>query len=265
MEVKRKSIHMDRMKSSASTQITIDADVNVPDSKPDVSKILLERGWIKTEEVKALENQVLVRGALHFSFLYRCEYGERSVCCMEGKVPFEEMVHVEGVDSQDIVKLKKQLETLNISMINSRKINVRAIAVLEPEIEELYEEEVLYEVADVPMLQKKKKQLITTETAIDKRDILRIREEIKLPSGLPNIFEIIWDTARVCSMDFKVGDGNILVQGELQVFFLYESEHDDGELFYYETKLPISMKLDCNGCTENMLPQIYYEITDSQF
>lgn len=264
MEVKRKSIHMDRMKSSASTQITIDADVNVPDSKPDVIKILLEKGRMKIEETKVMENQVLVRGALCFSFLYECEQGEQKLCSMEGKVPFEEVVHVEGADSQDTVKLKKQLENFHVSMINSRKVNIRAISVLEPEIEELYEEEVLYDAADIPMLQKKKKQLLTTETVIDKKDMLRIREEIKLPADLPNMFEFIWDTADIGTFDFKAGDGRIFVQGEVQVFFLYEAEGDEGEIIYHETKLPVNMQLDCTGCSEDMIPVISYEIADKQ-
>lgn len=264
MLIKRKNIHMDRIKCSASTQMTIDADINVPDSKPDVTKILLEKGWIKIEEVKALENQVLVRGNLCFAFLYQCEYGDRNVSCMEGKIPFEEMVHVEGANSQDTVKVRKQLEDLSIGMINSRKISVRAVAVLEPEIEELYDEEVLYDVEDVPMLQKKTKQLLTTEAVIEKRDMLRIREEIKIPSNLPNIFEIIWDTVRICSLEFRVGDGKLYVQGEIQVFFLYEAEGEDGRLVYFETKLPVNMQLECSDCTEDMIPIIRYDIIDRQ-
>ena len=42
MELVRKNIHMDRIKGQASTQITLEDDINISDSKPDASKLIYD-------------------------------------------------------------------------------------------------------------------------------------------------------------------------------------------------------------------------------
>ena len=40
MELVRKNIHMDRIKGQASTQITLEDDINILDSRPDAGKLI---------------------------------------------------------------------------------------------------------------------------------------------------------------------------------------------------------------------------------
>ena len=44
MELEKKYIHMNREKGKAFTQITLDDDFNVPDLKPDLMRIILDKG-----------------------------------------------------------------------------------------------------------------------------------------------------------------------------------------------------------------------------
>ena len=40
MELIKKNIHMNKLKNKAVSQLTLDDDYNVPDSKPDIGKII---------------------------------------------------------------------------------------------------------------------------------------------------------------------------------------------------------------------------------
>ena len=42
MELVKKNIHMDQIKGQAATQITLEDDVNISDSKPDAGKLIYE-------------------------------------------------------------------------------------------------------------------------------------------------------------------------------------------------------------------------------
>ncbi len=44
MDLTKKYIHMNREKGKAVTQITLDDDFNVPDMKPDLIRIILDKG-----------------------------------------------------------------------------------------------------------------------------------------------------------------------------------------------------------------------------
>lgn len=47
MEILRKNVHMSRRKSQVISQVTLDSDCNVPDARPDVEKLVLDRGEVR--------------------------------------------------------------------------------------------------------------------------------------------------------------------------------------------------------------------------
>ena len=56
MEIVKKKIRMSRQRSQAMNQITLEEDLNVPDSKADVTGIIQHRAKVRVEESKIMEN-----------------------------------------------------------------------------------------------------------------------------------------------------------------------------------------------------------------
>ena len=50
MDLTKKYIHMNREKGKAVTQITLDDDFNVPDMKPDLIRIILDKGELMLDD-----------------------------------------------------------------------------------------------------------------------------------------------------------------------------------------------------------------------
>jgi len=252
---------MDRQKSQASTQITLDDDYNVPDNKPDVLKLLIDKGQINVEEVKTAEGRVNVKGRLCFSVLYLSEKGANSVYSTEGSVPFEEFIHMDGIQSGDSVKISYEQEDLSIALINSRKLSIKAVVTFTTQMSEVVDEETLVEIRSEEPVEYRKKVIDIIETAIDKNDIYRIREIVELPAGLPNIFEVLWESIRIGKLEFRAQEQKLVLQGEMMLFLLYEAEGEEGKNRWYERNIPFSGTVDCQGCDERMLTDIKYEIS----
>lgn len=262
MELVKKNIHMDRIKCSAETQITLEDDRNVPDQKPDMERIILHKGEVKTEEIKATEDKVNVKGKLLFNILYLTEEGD--VSYIGGQLPFEEQVYMECVRNGDNIEAEAELEDLSIEMINSRKLSIRALVSLELEVEELYDEEMAVDLYHDGVVETKKMLLSVAEITLQKKDILRRREELEMPQSFPNIFEIIWKEVKIAGMTFEALNDQISVQGEVQVFFLYEGEGEDRPLRCYEKAIPFREMIDCQGSRETMMPDIMAGISHSE-
>ena len=133
MELIKRNIHMDCVKCRAFTQMTLEDDVIISDSRPDAAKLILDRGNMVIDEVKVTDDHVAVKGRLEFHVLYLTEKmggqeGKSDVACMDGAVPFDEMVFMEGVKSGDSVGVDWEIEDLSIGLINSRKISVKSLA-----------------------------------------------------------------------------------------------------------------------------------------
>ena len=70
MELLKRNIHMDRIRAEAVSQITLEDDLNIPENKPDVDTINLEKGEIVIDEVRAGTDVVNIRGMLLYGILY---------------------------------------------------------------------------------------------------------------------------------------------------------------------------------------------------
>ncbi len=260
MELIKRNIHMDRVKTQAVTQFTLEDDVNIPENKPDVNALNLEKGELSIEEIKAGTDMVTVRGSLKFSLLYHTLEEGSSLVTMEGQIPFEERVNLQGTVPTDAVSVYGEVEDLTVGMINSRKLNIQSLLTLTAQVEELYDEEAPISVHGEEKCEYRRSYLDIAQIAICKNDIFRLKEEITLPSNYPNIFQILWDNVSLGDVEFKVTEEKLAVSGDVHLFILYEGEGEDHPVRSFETTIPFSGIIECHGCRDGMLPDIRYRV-----
>ncbi len=277
----KKKIRVDRLKGQAAIQVPLEDDVNITDSRPDVYQVIEEQGEIVIDELRTVTDHVMVKGRLQFCVLYLSDDDVRRPSSMTGKLPFEEQIYLEGVSSTDNICLKKEVEDLNVGLINSRKLSVQALISLGVCAEEVRSEEAAVEVASFAeagslndpegrsreeagaagkpcssKIEYRKKTVELAELMIQKKDIFRIRQDLELPSGYPNIFEIFWEKMRLTDVQFRLGDGRLSIQGQLHLFCFYEGEGENRPAAWYETSIPFGGQLECHGLKESMLSDI---------
>ena len=129
---------MSRQKARALWQMTLDDDYNVPDSMPDVQHIILRQGTLEITECKPEKDRAKLRGSLNFSVFYGDNSGEQIPSGIQGKIPFEEQIHMEGIQDGENIQVKWSLEDLSISLVHSRKFSVKALITFVLTAEELW-------------------------------------------------------------------------------------------------------------------------------
>ena len=141
MELIKRNIHMDRVKRSTVMQFTMEEDLNLPEDKPDISTLNLEKGEVVIEEICPGTDEVTVRGKLGYAILYHTRESGSSLVLLGGALPFEERIRMEGVLPSDTVTVEGTVEDFTVNMINSRKLSLQALILLSARIEEIYDEE----------------------------------------------------------------------------------------------------------------------------
>lgn len=258
MELNKKTVHMKHQKGMAEQIITIDDDFNVPDSKPDIVKKIKEKADVVIEKIRPMEERVSVGGELKYQLLYATEQG----CdCMSGEVSFEESVVMNGVTPQDVIKCTSELEDVTITVINSRKISVKAVISIAITAECIYDKEAVCDL-EVENLQCIKKKMNIMQLVSSKKDIMRIRESMNLPGDRPNVEKMIWSELDPQSIDIRACDGELSVKGELCVFCIYSAEGDENGMNFFDDIIPFSGKIDLSGCTEEMLPDVCVTVSE---
>ena len=260
VELTKKYIHQDCQKGRAFSQITLDDDFNVPDSKPDVIRLIQERGEIKLEETTLTAGHIWLKGVLRFQILYRSDSEEHKVDSFSGEIPFQESLAIDSIDEYDTARVRWQVEDLSVSMINSRKLSVRALVQLLAAVDELQE----VEAAVGAQAEEGMETLVKTHTILQlteaRKDTWRYKEEIMLPSNKPNIRQVLWKSVQLRGVETRLSENQIAIKGEAMVFVLYLGEEEEGRLEWLETSLPFTGAVECGGANEDQLLDLSHAV-----
>ncbi len=261
MELKKENLHMDRVKCQLNTQITLEEDKNISDRNPDASAILMEKGRVIIEEIRPAKESLSLKGRMQYEVLYASEEEKEKLYQIQGEIPWEEKIRVEEMDSMDNPQVTTEMEDLRSSLINSRKINVRSLINIKIQVKEIYDREVVTDIAGADNIEIKKEPYTQSVLAVDRKDVFRIKEDLELPSSLPPIGEVIWKSLDLGKWEIKPLEDSIGIQGELRLFLLYESAEAEPQLKSYETTIPFSGNIECGGSNSCMVADITPSIT----
>ncbi|MCD7955450.1 MAG: DUF3794 domain-containing protein [Lachnospiraceae bacterium] len=273
MELLMKNIHMCHRAKAAVSQITLDEDLNVPDVKPDVGMIIQSRGHLTLEHTRAESGKLFVDGFMETGILYMDDTKERQIHRLDVKLPFEEIISAEGLEPGESVRLRHETEDLNVSLINSRKLSIRALVRFEVSSEETYD---LSAAAGVrvddpdgstskasPAFCEKKETFEFLQLEVQKKDILRLKEDIPLQSGKPNIREVLWEDIQMRGCRTQLEEGSLQVRGSLFLFVLYRAEDEKESLQWMEQSVPLEGTLVCDGCSPGLIQDIGLTLSET--
>lgn len=258
MEIGKKTLLMNHEEAYTRHIITIDDDFNVPDSKPDIVGRIKEKGQIVIEKLRPLEGRIELSAQLKYRLLYTAEGGCDSIC---GSIPVLENIPAEGLNGQTLLKCQANLVDLKISVVNSRKINIKAgIAVVYTPVTTCEREAVNSCQLERVLEQKKSIQML--QLVSNRRDLFRIRESTHLPKDRVNVGRLLWQELNLKNIEYRPMAGEVGIKGEIGVFCIYAGENDATELNYFDCVLPFDGSLKLSGCNEETLLDIDYSVSE---
>lgn len=261
MELVQKNIHFNHVTKEAGNQITLEEDINIPETKEDIEAVLFSDYNVVIEDVKVQDGKVHIRGKLYYSILYRSEETGR-LCNLKGSIPLDEQLYMEGVMNSDKIMVKSRVEDFSVGTINSRKISIQSILELNAYVQELFDEQVTTAV-NSEECEIYQKECDFTQLTVCKKDVLRLRESVTLPNNMPNVEEIVFSSVKVCEPEYKPLEGQLSVQGKIQMFVIYDGERNSQNQMYQIT-IPFGTMLECSGSNLNMIFQVCHKVMDAQ-
>lgn len=252
MDFLYRNIHMEQKKWEASTQITIEEDINIPELKGDCLVMLLKDVVPVLEETRVGRDQVAVKGALQYQILY--ETGkEGRLEQLSGSLLFEEILHVEGTIPGELANVKVVIEDFKASMINTRKIAIQSVVMLCVHMHQLTEEEWTDDVVNAGTdLEKLFEAKEVMQLCQKKSDVFRVKEELELPGGYPAVQNLLWERVTLSDMEVRPMEGKVSLKGELNGFFIYIAQGTGQNIKMLHKKIPFHGIIDCSVCQSDM-------------
>ncbi len=264
MEIKKTNVHIEQMKECISSQFVLEQDINLSEIRPDIAAICMRRAQLVVEEIRPYTDVVQVKGNLEYSILYQTEGDGCRLERLEGSLPFEETIHMQGVTAGDSVKADSLVEDFSVSLINSRKLSVQSVITMNVCTKELGSVEFPTDVQGLDGYEYHQVSGDVTQLVLSKNDLFRIKQEKKLSGEFPNMQNILWQSARIQELDTRPMADKLMLQGELALFVLYECEGEQHEIRFYENTIPFNGNLECAGMDSDMTVDVRRKMSNFQ-
>lgn len=262
MEIIKKDISIDKKVGKESTQVLIEGDIIVPDTKPDID-IVLEANANAYIDNKDISNErINFKGNLDINVLFIAKGEEKPIYNMEATYPINDFINIDGIDKSMTVFTTCSITNLDYKLINDRKVSFRAILTVNSEVLAKENFQTIAEIDGLDENQMKKTTLNINKIACAKFDRFNIKDEIEISSARPNVKEILDCNLNISNKEIKVLDGKLNISGNIKACVLYKGDEEDIMPIYFEQELPFNGSLEADEATENMFADVYLDIQD---
>ena len=237
------------------------AEVIVPDSMPDMGRIVDCCGTVMIRSKEWNGNTAVISGAVQAAALYIPE-GGGELSRVEAYLPFTLRREIGEQEAGGSLLCDCWLRSLDARMLNSRKVLVRAnpgfrILALCPK------EQMLAQPDNLPeQIQLRQNTYTMLLPVCCGEKSFPINDELTLPESAPGVDKILKSTFSVAIEESKMVGAKAVFKGEICLHLLYQSA--DGTLHTYNGQMPFSQYAEMERESENGEAWVLTAINDAE-
>ncbi len=234
----------------------IEQDLLVPDTKPDVMKIIRVDGNVYITSTEVMNGSIRVSGQIAYYIIYTSEEGE--VRGINTIYPFVKVIEDKNITNVMRIRIKPVVKNIIYSVPNERKIAIKTEVLFKYKLSEIGEVEILNRIDDCKGLECKKVKDSFFNIIEYKKETFDTREDIMIPEGLPAIYEILRVSTDIVNAEYKVSYNKILIKGEIKTTIIYTAINDNKEIYSYETNIPFTGMVEFSNISDSSKFDIQY-------
>lgn len=229
------------------TNFTTECDIIVPDSKPDIGRILQMSARSKITGCETRNDSVIVSGFVMFNILYLADNEEKSVCAINSSCGFSNLFKHEGIKEGMLTVSDVEVTELNYNAANCRKLTAKAV--LSGKVC-TYSSREISPVTEITGACTQKKTISSTVVRAFAEGTATANDSFELPDGKTQIKEILKSDAIISDSDIKIIDDKAIIKGTAEIVILYSCENG---IDYFKTEIPFAHVMDAFGIRSDML------------
>lgn len=262
VELEKKIISNHRTLTPMGTQATVDNDIIVPDTQPDVKTVLQAEVLPMVCEKHVQKDYIILTGNMDYSIIYLSDEKDApsGVKSISTRVPFTHQIEVAGVQNASFAAIKPDVVSVDFSAVNSRKINVKSVVDFESNIIISDDFEAVISAHAESELPCRNQQIETFALAGYCENEFELSDTFSIPSGSEMIDELLKVDVKVNSREVKSISGKPVAKGTVDVRALYTDTA--GQIQCIEGEIPFTEILSVDDVGEDDMCEVEYTLTD---
>lgn len=255
LETKKQQMTLRTQGMHTQTQILLEGDMIVPDSKPDVTQVLRCYGKAKLDDIKIGEEKVQLTGEMVVQVLYRAAEGEKPLYAMTATLPIQEEIYAEGQRAEDTVQVHIETEHMECNLINDRKLGLHAVLCVKLESSGMQSYQMVHGM-EHGQAELRLQTIQTLCPLAQTKDRFTLKESFAVAPEQPIIGELLDTNTQIVHTDIRPMEGKAGIRGKLRLQLLY-ADAQNGTPCALQHDIDFHGFLEANGMT----PQSQFYIT----
>lgn len=252
VELIKDLLKLEQIVGEGSAQIIVEGDILVPDTKPDISSVLSARATARITKQEIFDNKIAVEGITNFKILYASDKGDMPLYSIDSSTTFKQTIDVEGITPKMKGEVTLEVEHVDFSINNDRKIGVKAVIDFNGNGVEEKTIALGRDVAGDAEIQVLKQTFKYTDIVGVERVESLAKETFEIDEDEAEIMEVLkWD-AVVVERETKITDGKVIVGGNVSVEILYIVDEEENPLRVMRKEIPFTQFIEFSHVYSDM-------------
>ncbi|MDO4535288.1 MAG: DUF3794 domain-containing protein [Clostridium perfringens] len=260
LDIIKENIQLEKLVGEESVSIPVKEEYLIPDTHPDVYKILSldVDASITNREVQT--DKVMVETLLKFNVIYLAkEDGEFVITNHVYEKKMSNPIDVQGAEHKMVCYAKCELEHINSNIINERKISVESYFTIKCKVYEKDNVEFIKDINSNGDVQVQKKPDRIEKIVANKNFNIDSKTKIKTGIDKPQIDKIISYNYLIHKKDIKILEDKVQSSCYMKINVIYKS-NDSKELYILEDDIPITKEEEIIGVGLGMVADYDMEL-----
>jgi len=245
MELKKEKISWIEKIANKSFVVSTDADVIVPDTKPDIKKILQVDAHAKMTSTELQTDRILVCGNVNFNIIYMPDDDSNKPQNMKVQTPFTDVVSFKGITPGMRGDFDAEISGVNYRIINGRKFSVKSSVEISTQINNVKSVDRVCSIED-ESVQVRSNEIEFMSRSAEYEKSFSVNEKIMISQSEASACEILKVTPKISEYTVKVISNKVILKGEIQFICAYV-DVVDGHINSVSSIAPFTEILDVDG------------------
>jgi LysM repeat protein len=253
IDLVKENIECEQLMSENFSDTVIKAEYIIPDTNPDVNRILILNAKPVITSKEVMQDKVFVEGRIEYTILYLAkeDEGTMGIYSVSYTGDFSNYIEIPGSQHDMLCDADCYVEHMNCNIANERKVSIEGIIKLKAEVYKKYEFEVIKDIEDSGDI-----QMLKNPDTVDKiigtvSGDLVAKTEIQIPMDKPQIGNILECNVNVHKKDIKVLEGKVSLEAYVLIGILYRGK-DTKDVEYIEDDVYINKEIPIDGVNPSM-------------
>ena len=257
IETSKENLRINKLIAEKKEIISVDGDMIVPDSKPDILNTICTSGVVSVYKKEIKDEKVRLDGNIDTYIMYMPDGVNDSVRGLNTSLDFSENINVpncqEGMNAITEIKVK----SIDCKVLNGRKIGIKATLEVYLKIYSNEDVEVINEVQNANNIQILKEDLKVNSLIGQGNTKISAKDNIPI-DAMDNLAEILKCNINMVDKDIKTSYNKVLTKSEVEVKIIYLTE--DNRINTITSRIPVVGFIDIPNVMDENTCDINYEI-----